>query len=90
MRDRKIERRIANMKEVILDIHRSAGELDTIVQRMENAMKMIDQNDKEHFSKLIEVELRHRNEMKTILGFDILNEKEEFAWMKLIEVAQEV
>ena len=42
MRDRGIEKRIADMKEVILAIHRSAGELDTIVQRMENALKIID------------------------------------------------
>lgn len=88
MKNAQIDKRIAEMKEVILGIHRSAGELDTIVQRMENVLKRIDKEDEAHAYKLFESELRHRKEMNSILGFDTLAAKEEFVWEKLIQAAK--
>ena len=87
MKNAEFDKRIQKMKEVILAIHRSAGELDTIVGRMENVSKKLTDSpeDMETMRRIIESEIRHRKEMNGILEFDILDAKEDFAWEKLIQ-----
>lgn len=87
MKNAEFDKRIQKMKEVILAIHRSAGELDTIVGRMENVSKKLTDSpeDMDTMRRIIESEIRHRKEMNGILEFDILDAKEDFAWEKLIQ-----
>ena len=87
MKNAEFDKRIQKMKEVILAIHRSAGELDTIVGRMENVSKKLTDSpeDMDTMKRIIESEIRHRKEMNGILEFDILDAKEDFAWEKLIQ-----
>lgn len=87
MKNAEFDKRIQKMKEVILAIHRSAGELDTIVGRMENVSKKLTDSpeDMDTMRRIIESEIYHRKEMNGILEFDILDAKEDFAWEKLIQ-----
>lgn len=87
MKNAEFDKRIQKMKEVILTIHRSAGELDTIVGRMENVSKKLTDSpeDMDTMRRIIESEIYHRKEMNGILEFDILDAKEDFAWEKLIQ-----
>lgn len=87
MKNAEFDKRIQKMKEVILAIHRSAGELDTIVGCMENVSKKLTDSpeDMDTMRRIIESEIRHRKEMNGILEFDILDAKEDFAWEKLIQ-----
>lgn len=87
MKNAEFDKRIQKMKEVILAIHRSAGELDTIVGRMENVAKKLTDSpeDMDTMRRIIESEIHHRKEMNGILEFDILDAKEDFAWEKLIQ-----
>lgn len=87
MKNAEFDKRIQKMKEVILAIHRSAGELDTIVCRMENVSKKLTDSpeDMDTMKRVIEGEIYHRKEMNGILEFDILDAKEDFAWEKLVQ-----
>lgn len=86
MKNTELDKRIRAMKEVILNIHRSASELDTIVQRIENVSKIANETDEDYrrMGVIIKREFQHRKEMNRIFGFDVLEEREDFAWEKLL------
>lgn len=86
MKNTELDKRIRAMKEVILNIHRSAAELDTIVQRIENVSKIANETDEDYrrMGVIIKREFQHRQEMNRVFGFDVLEEREDFAWEKLL------
>lgn len=81
-----VENRIEKLKVIMLDLHRSAGELDTIIDRLE---KIIDRGAIElypdRFKEIIDSEYHSRREVSIGSGYDILEEREAFAWKKLLE-----
>lgn len=82
----KVEKRIEKLKEIMLELHRSAGDLDTIIHRLEQIVDRgaIELNP-DGFKNIIDSEYHTRRTVVIGSGYDILNEKEEFAWKKLLE-----
>lgn len=82
----EFNRRIAGMKEIILAIHRSAGELDYIVERIENASIGLkdDEEGRIKMAKIIEQEFDKRQEMSFLLSANALEGREDYAWEKLL------
>lgn len=80
-----IQQRIDQLKKVVLDLHRSAGKLDAIIQTIESEIEGNPEIDARFLKVFVESKRRYREGEKSALGYDILNVKEEYIWAKLIE-----
>ena len=80
-----VTKRIDKMKEVMLNLHRSASQLDQMIQSIENELVLTDGYDKDFLMTFVQSQKQYRESLKEAHGYDILNEKEEFYWEKLID-----
>ncbi|MDR1066199.1 MAG: hypothetical protein LBL35_02020 [Clostridiales bacterium] len=77
--DNKVKKSIEELKNAVLDLHRSAGQLDSVIQYIENEEE--DASEKEYWKMFIKVQANYRREVKTRYGD--LDEKENEIWKKL-------
>lgn len=82
---KNIKQRMDKLKEVVMDLHRSAGQLDQLIQSIEHEIVGRDEIDYEYLMVFVKSQQNYRESLKSATGYDILNEKEEFYWEKLIE-----
>lgn len=74
---------IEELKEVMMDLYRSAGNLDEIIRSVEGTIETYS-NDESYISCLVKSQARYRMEYKHQTEFDKLDEKEKEIWQKLI------
>jgi hypothetical protein len=72
---------IEELKEVVLALHRSAAQLDEIIQEME----MENRHEGEWFTMLVASRARYREDFKQYRDYKRLEERENLIWQKLID-----
>ena len=75
---------IEELKKVVLDLHRSAGQLDEIIQSIETEMENND-SDKNYMDMYISHMLRYRLDAKDSKGYNQLETRELAIWDQLIK-----
>ena len=88
MKTTQITKRVDKLKEVVMNLHRSAGQLDQLIQSIENELYGREEIDKDFLMVFVKSQEQYRESFKTAKEYHILNEKEEFYWEKLIEAIQ--
>lgn len=88
MNKTQVAKRIDKLKEVVINLHRSAGQLDQLIQSIENELVGRDEIDKDFLMHFVKSQEQYRESFKTAKEYHILDEKEEFYWEKLIEAIQ--
>jgi Mg2+ and Co2+ transporter CorA len=73
---------IGELKEVVMDLHRSAGRLDDIIQGIERE----EAENEPFFEMYIKAQAQYRGNIKTVFGD--LDAKETLIWEKLINLAK--
>lgn len=79
---RKINGTIEELKAIVMDLHRSAAQLDDIIQRIE--LDKETHNDKYHLM-FVRTEQLYREDLKRVRGYSDLEERERLIWQKLLE-----
>lgn len=74
----KVREQIDELKEIVLALHRSAGQLDDIIQGVELGMD----EDEEYFKIFVRSQALYRKDYKHN-KFDDLEKRETDAWKKL-------
>ena len=88
MNKTQVTKRVNKLKDVVMNLHRSAGQLDQLIQSIENELVGRDEIDKDFLMVFVKSQERYREQFKTAREYHILDEKEEFYWEKLIEAIQ--
>ena len=88
MKTTQITKRIDKLKEVVMDLHRSAGQLDQLIQSIENELVGGDEIDKDFLMVFVKSQEQYREQFKTAREYHILDEKEEFYWEKLLQAIE--
>lgn len=88
MNKAQVTKRVNKLKDVVMNLHRSAGQLDQLIQSIENELVGRDEIDKEYLMHFVKSQEQYRESFKTAKEYHILDEKEEFYWEKLIETIQ--
>lgn len=76
---------LEELKDVMLNLHRSASNLDTIITEIENEIYNNDDLEKDFLKIFVEYQQNHREDSEHRRGFKELNCKEKEIWNKLIE-----
>lgn len=85
MKTTQITKRVDKLKEVVMNLHRSAGQLDQMIQSIENELFGCEEIDKDFLMVFVKSQEQYRESFKTAKEYHILDEKEEFYWEKLID-----
>lgn len=88
MNKTQVTKRVNKLKDVVMNLHRSAGQLDQLIQSIENEFVGRDEIDKDFLMVFVKSQEQYREQFKTAREYHILDEKEEFYWEKLIEAIQ--
>lgn len=88
MNKTQVTKRVNKLKDVVMNLHRSAGQLDQLIQSIENELVGRDEIDKDFLMVFVKSQEQYREQFKTAREYHILDEKEEFYWEKLIEAIQ--
>ena len=84
----QIKKQIEELKEVVLDLYRSAANLDENIRLLENELEYPEHNDE--YSKIyIQQIRRYRLDTKTHREYDKLDEKELAIWQQIIDAVKE-
>lgn len=75
-----IEGYINDLRNLVLQLHRSAGQLDDILRSIETS----NETDPYYAICYIKSLITYREEMKRFAGFNNFDEQEEILWQKLI------
>lgn len=86
--DKGIENGIKELKETVLKFHRTASELDIVVQRLEKIASRITEKDRERFLDFIQSEYNVRNDIKFGSGYTDIDAREEYVWKTFMEVVK--
>ena len=83
-----IKKQIEGLKEVVLNLYRSAGSLDEYIRLLESELESPGCNDEymEIYAKQI---AGYRMDLKTRRGYDKLDEREKDIWQQLINAVKE-
>lgn len=79
------ERLIGELKEVVMELHRSAGNLDTIIRDIEGVISA----DPEELKYFVVAESNYRGDYVRLSNWDTLIEKERSLWKELIASIKE-
>lgn len=74
---------IKELKEVVLEFHRTAGKLDDIVREIESTKESGD-----YLSIFIRAKRLYREDVKSQNDYKNLDKREEHAWNKLIDATK--
>ena len=80
MKTTSITKRVDKLKEVVMNLHRSAGQLDQMIQSIENELYGREEIDKDFLMIFLKSQEQYRNDWKTAKEYHILDEKEELYW----------
>jgi hypothetical protein len=83
--DTNIKDLIEELKGVVLDLHRSAGNLDQLIQTIE-IEEGAPSNKEEYLKMYIRSQGLYREDFKKARGYNELDEKEKIIWKKLISL----
>lgn len=83
-----VQKEIEELKRIVIDLHRSAGSLDVIVQHLETTLSEKDE-DSRFFTSYIQAEKDYRRSMKEALSYDRLEEREDDVWYKLLKAIKD-
>ena len=84
MKKEFIQKEIDELKQIVIDLHRSAGSLDVIIQHLETTLSEKDE-DSEFWKSYIQAEWDYRRSMKDALSYDRLEWREGDVWYKLLK-----
>ena len=85
MTTKAVTKRLDKLKEVVLNLHRSAGQLDQMIQSIELELVGRDEIDANWLMVFVKSQEAYRENFKTAKEYHIFDEKEEFYWEKLID-----
>ena len=88
MNKTQVTKRINKLKDVVMNLHRSAGQLDQLIQSIENELVGRDEIDKDFLMVFVKSQEQYREQFKTAREYHILDEKEEFYWEKLLQAIE--
>lgn len=88
MKTTSIAKRVDKLKEVVMNLHRSAGQLDQMIQSIENELYGREEIDKDFLKVFIKSQEQYRKDFKTVKEYHTLDEREEFYWEKLIQAIE--
>lgn len=88
MKTTQITKRVDKLKEVVMNLHRSAGQLDQLIQSIENELFGREEIDKDFLMAFVKSQAQYRESFKTAKEYHILDEKEEFYWEKLLQAIE--
>ena len=77
---------IEELKGIVMDLHRSASQLDNTIQNIED---MDDTKDMEFVSTFIRYHCNYRNDYKMKKQYHNIEEREIDIWIKLLESLKE-
>lgn len=83
--DTKMKEFIGELKGVVLDLHRSAGNLDQLIQTIEFE-EGAPSNKEDYLKMYIRSQGLYREDFKKALGYNELDEKEKTIWEKLMSL----
>ena len=81
--DENVIKLIGELKGVVLNLHRSAGGLDNVIQSIENEIENISE---EYLKFFIKAQANYRRDYTNVLGS--IEEREKLIWRKLIEAIE--
>lgn len=84
--NKEIKNLIDELKEVVMELHRSAGNLDDCIQTMEQLLSEEDLNDKDCARFIIQSGTRSRAESNYLHKYSELTDKENSIWRRLLDV----
>lgn len=79
---KEIKGTIEELEAVVRDLHRSAANLDNIIQSIE--LNEVYHNDTYHLMDVVQ-EAQYRRDFKQVRKYNQLEERENLIWQKLIE-----
>lgn len=79
----KVNGTIEELKAIVTDLHRTAAQLDEIIQQMEIEEKSI--VTAEYHQMFVRSEFSYRKDFKRARGYSDLEERENLIWQKLLE-----
>lgn len=83
-----LKKSIEELKEVMMDLYRSAGTLDETIRIIEGTSEYYS-DDKDHLNRFLKIQERNRMDHKHTAEFDILEDRERSIWQDLIKSTEE-
>lgn len=83
-----VQKEIDELKQIVIDLHRSAGSLDVIIQHLETTLSEKDEDSK-FWKAYIQAERDYRRSKKETLSYDRLEEREDDVWYKLLKAIKD-
>ena len=81
--DERTRTLLDELKDVVLELHRSAGQLDSVIQNIESELHS--SSDRDYLDALISQMLRYRIDVKNYREYNKLDTRELSIWNQLIE-----
>lgn len=88
MKTTEATKRVNKLKDVVMNLHRSAGQLDQMIQSIEAELHGRDEVDKEWLHVFVKSQMQYREDFKTAKEYHTLDEREEFYWEKLLQAIE--
>ena len=88
MKTTEVTKRVNKLKDVVMNLHRSAGQLDQMIQSIELELFGREEIDKEYLEAFVKSQMQYRESCKTAKEFHTLDEREEFYWEKLLQTIE--
>lgn len=85
--DKTIKKSIEELKEVMMDLYRSAGALDELIRLIESTSEAYSDNT-EYMNRFMKIQAQFRMDHKHTAGFDILEDRERLIWQDLIKATE--
>ena len=84
----EIKNLINEMKEVVMELHRSAGNLDECIQGMERSLSEMDADDKDEIRFTMRFFRKSRLDSEYVHKYDILVAREYDIWNRLLNTTK--
>lgn len=88
MKTTEVTKRVNELKDVVMNLHRSAGQLDQMIQSIELELFGREEIDKKYLEAFVKSKMAYRENFKTAKGYHTLDEREEFYWEKLLQTIE--
>lgn len=83
-----LKKSIEELKEVMMDLYRSAGTLDELIRLIEGTSEKFS-DDADYMNRFMKMQARFRMDHKHNAEFDILEDRERSIWQDLIKSTEE-
>lgn len=82
--NKNVSNAIDELKQIVMDLHRSAGQLDEMIQSIENEFYGRTDADNRYLKCFVTSRKNYRESVKEARNYNSLDAKEQFVWEKLI------